>query len=133
MSESLIYWITRLDGIRNCIDGLTIPFTVLSVIGVIVWISFSLIKDYSNENSDDYKFANAILSKFVPLTILCIAIAICINIAYCFIPSTKEMIAINVIPQIATKGNCQKLQNISKDFLDVTAKWLEDLKTKNNK
>ena len=41
---------------------------------------------------------------------------------------TKEMIAIKVIPVVATPDNCEKVKNVSKDFLNVTAKWMEDLK-----
>ena len=47
-----------------------------------------------------------------------------------FTPTTKEMIAIKVIPQIASTENVDKIKGISKDMLDITAEWLKDMRKK---
>lgn len=40
------------------------------------------------------------------------------------------MIAIKVIPQIASVNNVEKIKDISKDMLDITADWLKDMRKK---
>ena len=52
------------------------------------------------------------------------------SLARTFTPTTKEMIAIKVIPQIASTENVEKIKDISKDMLDITADWLKDMRKK---
>ena len=52
------------------------------------------------------------------------------SFARMFTPTTKEMIAIKVIPQIASTENVDKIKGISKDMLDITAEWLKDMRKK---
>jgi hypothetical protein len=49
-----------------------------------------------------------------------------------FIPTTREMAAIKVVPALASPENCKKLKTISSDILDVAADWLKDIKGKKN-
>ena len=52
------------------------------------------------------------------------------SLARTFTPTTKEMIAIKVIPQITSVDNVEKIKDVSKDMLDVTAEWLKDMRKK---
>ena len=56
--------------------------------------------------------------------------AIVCSLARTFTPTTKEMIAIKVIPQMASVNNVEKIKDISKDMLDITAEWLKDMRKK---
>ena len=40
------------------------------------------------------------------------------------------MIAIKVIPQMASVNTVEKIKDISKDMLDITADWLKDMRKK---
>ena len=40
------------------------------------------------------------------------------------------MVAIKVIPQITSVDNVEKIKDVSKDMLDVTAEWLKDMRKK---
>lgn len=138
MTESTMYWITRLDNIYLFCNGLGILLTILAVVGTITLAIFKIVKEVNrefNRGDDldrDFKSAsNAIAALKFP-TISCIIGAVFMSFVIIFIPTTKEMAAIKVIPQFATQENCQKLQAISKDLLDITAKWLEDVKNSKN-
>ena len=134
MTESTLYWITRLDQIYSFCNGLGILLAILAVLGVITLTIFKIIKEVNrefNRGDDldrDFKTASSAISALKLPTISCIIGAVFMLFVTVFIPTTKEMTAIMVIPQFATQENCQKLQEMSKDLLDITAKWLEDVK-----
>ena len=134
MTESTMYWITRLDQIYLFFTGFGMLLTILAVIGIIVLAFFKIIKEVNrefNRGDDldlDFKTASSAISTLKVPIIRCIIGAVFMSFVTVFIPTTKEMTAIKVIPQFAMQENCQKLQTISKDLLDITAKWLEDVK-----
>lgn len=134
MTESTMYWITRLDQIYSFCIGLGTLLAILAVLGVITLTIFKIIKEVNrefNRGDDldrDFKTASSAISALKVPIISCIIGAVFMSFAMIFIPTTKEMTAIMVIPQFATQENCQKLQEMSKDLLDITAKWLEDVK-----
>lgn len=134
MTESTLYWITRLDQIYSFCNGLGTLLAILAVLGVITLTIFKIIKEVNrefNRGDDldrDFKTASSAISALKLPTIGCIIGAVFMSFVTVFIPTTKEMTAIKVIPQFATQENCQKLQAMSKDLLDITAKWLEDVK-----
>ena len=138
MTESTLYWITRLDQIYSFCNGLGILFTVLAVLGIITLTFFKIIKEVNrefNRGDDldrDFKTASSAISTLKVPIISCIIGAVFMSFVTVFIPTTKEMTAIKVIPQFATQENCQKLQAMSKDLFDITAKWLEDVKNAKN-
>ena len=134
MTETSMYWLTRLDQIHAFCNGFEFLFGVLSVIGLIVLIYFKVEKEqnrkYNNgENLDrDFVYASNIVKTLKIPTFSCLFATILISLFTVFLPTTKEMVSIKVIPQIATLENCNAFKNISKDLLDLTAKWLEDVK-----
>ena len=138
MTESTMYWITRLDQIYSFFNGFGILLTIFAVMGIIVLTIFKIVKEVNrefNRGDDldrDFKTASSTISALKFPTIGCIIGAVFMSFVTIFIPTTKEMTAIKVIPQFATQENCQKLQTISKDLLDITAKWLEDVKNAKN-
>ena len=132
MTESMIYWITRLDEIREFCLGLQNISTVFAVIGIFAALITTCLKAAAESEGCDVdvrttdnirKFA---LKVFIPA--FCIA-TLC-SLARTFTPTTKEMIAIKVIPQIASVDNVEKIKDISKDMLDITADWLKDMQNK---
>lgn len=129
-----MYWITRLDKIYSFCNGIGIIFAVFAILGIIVLTIFKIVKEVNrefNRGDDldrDFKKASNIISALKFPIIGCIIGTVFMSFVTIFIPTTKEMTAIKVIPQFATQENCQKLQTISKDLLDITAKWLEDVK-----
>ena len=132
MTESMIYWITRLDGIRGFCFGIqtfAVLFTILGIIAAIVATSISVAFE-EDGSDDDARIANGICKIACKVWIPAFCIAIACSLARTFTPTTKEMIAIKVIPQIASTENVEKIKDISKDMLDITADWLKDMRKK---
>ena len=132
MTESMIYWITRLDGIRGLCFGIqtfAVLFTILGIIAAIVATSISVASE-EDGSDDDARIANGICKIACKIWIPAFCIAIACSLARTFTPTTKEMIAIKVIPQMASTENVEKIKDISKDMLDITADWLKDMRKK---
>ena len=132
MTESMIYWITRLDGIHGFCFGIQTIAVISTVIGAIVALVAVCIKVSSEveEFDDGARVASGICKIACKVWIPAFCIAIMCSLARTFTPTTKEMIAIKVIPQIANVNNIERIKDISKDMLDITSDWLKDMRKK---
>lgn len=132
MTESMIYWITRLDGIHGFCFGIQTIAVISTVIGAIVALVAVCIKVSSEveEFDDGARVASGICKIACKVWIPAFCIAIMCSLARTFMPTTKEMIAIKVIPQIANVNSIEKIKDISKDMLDITSDWLKDMRKK---
>ena len=132
MTETMIYWITRLDGIRGFCCGIqtiAVLFAVLVISAAFVAVCISISAEEEGSD-DDARIASSICKIACKIWIPAFCIAIVCSLARTFTPTTKEMIAIKVIPQMASVDNVEKIKDISKDMLDVTAEWLKDMRKK---
>ena len=132
MTESMIYWITRLDGIRGLCFGIqtfAVLFAILGIIAAIVALCISVTAEEEGSD-DDARIASSICKFACKVWIPAFCIAMVCSLARTFTPTTKEMIAIKVIPQITSVDNVEKIKDVSKDMLDVTAEWLKDMRKK---
>lgn len=132
MTESMIYWITRLDRIHSFCLGFQTTAMFFIVIGIIAACASITIKTIAESagSSDDARLADNIYKIACKVLIPAFCIAMICSLARTFTPTTKEMIAIKVIPQIASVNNVEKIKDISKDMLDITADWLKDMRKK---
>lgn len=119
ITPSLIYWITRLDGfVETCTLLAAATFVAAILAGAFF---FSLVMDEEDKTNTQYI---CIKRLFISLVASCVIFWTSAG----FIPSTKEMAAIKVIPKIA---NSERIQNISNELCDLAVDWLKDLKKGN--
>ena len=134
MNETAMYWITRLDGIRSLLNGSGVLCGVVFFVGALFWaVSASIRNSNERYNRDDHvdsdwAQANAVANTAKPFAIWGLALSIALSVAHVFIPTTREMVAIKVVPAIASPEMCEKLKDVSRDFVDVAAEWLKDVK-----
>lgn len=117
ITEQQIYWLTRLDNILVALGLFAIGAAIVAAgIGLIGLM----------ELVNDGRCATLILRKSARL--FCAVIISVIVMA--FIPSTKEVAAIIVLPKIV---NNEKVQDAGNKLFDLAVEWLEDLKREKNK
>ena len=126
MTETMIYWITRLDGICNFCDVIQTIALVFTVIGMIILLAASILKHIS-ESEEDVKIANGLCKMSCKFWIPALCVALICSFVLIFTPTSREIVAIKVIPQIASTNNIEKIKGISKDLFDITANWLKDI------
>ena len=132
MTESMVYWITRLDGIRGFCFGIqtfAVLFAILGIIAAIVALCISVTAEEEGSD-DDARIANSICKFACKVWIPAFCIAMACSLARTFTPTPQELLAIKVIPQITNVDNVEKIKDVSKDMLDVTVDWLKDMRKK---
>lgn len=112
ITENEIYWITRMDYFHGLSLAVGIVLTVLSVLFLIG----AAIAWFEDDDKKSLLIGGAVF-------MFCLTLII----GSCFIPTTKEMCAIKVIPAIA---NNEEVQEIPNKIVELAGEWIEELKPK---
>ena len=119
ITPTMMYWITRLDGLRgflHCFDELTaILIIICLVISGVAGIICTMIISNSWESSDkivedpNYKLVRSVRNYAAKFTFcVFLPINILLSLAYALTPSTKEYCAIKVVPAIVNNAKVQE-------------------------
>ena len=126
ISESFIYWFTRLDHLHSFITSFYPLPIIFCVISFMVWICCSIgkicVKDDNDVELESIlaKIASCLKKTFVWAFI----IALSLSIVRTMLPTTKEMAAIYVIPKIANNEN---VQEVGSEIMTLAKEWLKEL------
>ena len=118
ITEAEMYWITRLDGIKESLLPLTIAPAVLGGVALVVWTIWAC------AHAADARTTPA----KPPLQIKCVclallAVATLAGITRTFLPTTKEYAAIKIIPAIA---NNETLQQDGSELYKLAVGWAKE-------
>ena len=94
ITESTIYWITRLDGIHDFLIGLCIITGILAVLSLITFFATFMVSEGEEEFHPAMKFE-------LRACFISIALLVVFSLVSVFIPTTKEMALIKVLPAIS--------------------------------
>lgn len=135
MTTTMMYWITRLDGIRDLLQGLDMFTSVLAICGLVVSCVTAIIcmsmcgESYSMSEiveDSDYKFVRNIRNYTAKVTFyVFVPINILFSTAYVLTPSMKEYCAIKVVPVIV---NNEKIQEFGDELYKLGVDWLKELR-----
>ena len=133
-----IYWITRLDGVRDFFAVIMFLLGAALLAGWVCGIIFTndfdnkRHKDYivTNEDSyqdrcaNDYRLGLKLLKSSVVGTI----IFVLMFLSFSLIPTTKEMVAVCVIPSIANNEIVKEVPENTASFInEQLKKWIKDV------
>lgn len=137
VTESFIYWFTRLDHLHDFSEGLSFLLSIVVLASGIAWlVSFivrcTLESDRSSDNRSvsmtDIAIAKTICSISKKAFLYLVAFLAILDLSRAFIPTTKEMAAIYVVPKIANNEN---LHDIGNEMVVLAKEWLKELHPKN--
>ena len=118
-----IYWITRLDSIcfgLNCL-GLFIFFFM------VIYLVLMMIKN-DDDDEPSIEIRKRIMRKFIKIISITSAIMFATN----FVPTTKQMVAIIVVPKMINNEKIQQIPENVADFLNTELKkWIHEAKKGN--
>lgn len=114
ITTTQMYWLTRLDAI----EAMGIVMTVLGMLvtGITTLIYACCVINTMEENIKHV--LRNILRVSIPTLVLGIAVGV-------FVPNTKEMAAIWVVPKLA---NSESLSDIADGVKTLAVEWLEELR-----
>lgn len=119
ISSMQIYWLSRLSFISNFFTFLTVVLTAAAIITTVTKIVF-----YVCDNEDDETVRMGRVWKWVLIAWL---VSI---LGAAFIPDSKDVAAIYVVPKIANSETVQELGDKTKT---LAIEWLEELRPKQKK
>ena len=96
ITESELYWILKLDDIRDLLTGCTIILGIISIVLIVM----TIVQGYAEALFDDSDWRRSLFARLAVYITL-----IVFSIALALLPSTKQMAAIKGIP--ANDGNRQ--------------------------
>lgn len=118
-----MYWLVKLDDMRHVIDSLTwLPVTWIVITAVVSFAAFMATID-ANESGRE-KVCRCI-KKAALICIPMLLMIVVIQLTTAFVPSTKQMAAIIVVPKIA---NSEKVQMAGNKLYDLAVEWMDELK-----
>ena len=110
ITESMVYWITRLDYFQE--GAITIGVVLMALYVIAMFIGGCIWSEDNNKRP----FCCIFPTFLIPLILL---------VGSMFIPNTKEMCAIKVIPKIV---NNEQAQELPEKIVNLANEWIEELR-----
>lgn len=124
-----IYWLTRMDYFQGAALSCSIFVGISAVIFGILW---GVSADQATWRNDSEKYKNIAARNRVRFIRLFVLLIIFVGMST-FIPSSKELAAIIIIPKITNSVSENKaLRELPTNVIDLANEWLIELKPKNN-
>ena len=114
ITPEMMYWLTRCDNICTASS----IFSVLFGIGAVVAVIFLFVE------GDSVKFFQKMIFVFF-LLLFFSSTAICV-----FVPTTREMAAIYVVPKIA---NSETVKDLGEGVVTLASEWIQELRPNKQK
>lgn len=108
-----MYWLVKLDDIVFLFAILVLMSIVWTLIHGVRWINWGIENKHNTPTTAPKMCAWGV------------AVAILVATVVTFIPTTKQMAAIMIVPRLA---NSERVQNIGNKVYDLAVEWMEELK-----
>lgn len=113
VTTTQMYWLTKLDALEGFSVVMTMLGLLVTAVATMLYAAFSW-----NTMEYERRMMRNILRVSVPV----LAIGIAVDV---FVPSTKEMAAILVVPRIV---NSESLTGMANGIKTLATEWLEELR-----
>lgn len=120
---SQMYWLTRMDIVNEVCS--CILLILIFLVPFFAFVGYMIADSFSSDSRCSYV---SWLKKYVILLWL-FALMISTSVII-FMPTTKEMAAILIVPKIA---NSEKVQTVGNKLYDLAVEWMDNLKPNNEK
>ena len=125
ITPTQMYWLVKLDDMRHVLSCIMwLPIVLAIVIGVMAFATFMMTIDGDRGTK---KEAVSDIARLAILFVSMLLIVVALQVAVAFVPSTKQMAAIIVVPKIA---NSEKVQTVGNQLYDLAVEWMNELKPK---
>lgn len=136
-----MYWLTRLDSIKELLShGLGpvfIFFTLLLAVATVLTFCFGTFtgnRSYEMFDSKSDEELKVVHARFRRVSWRCavfscvmLTMAVICSVLETFVPTTREMAAIIMVPAIASN---EKVQTVGNKIYDLAVEWLDELRPK---
>ena len=131
MTPSTIYWITRFDRFASVLEGIGSLCVILGLVALLgLVISFCIREANRKFGEDDCDFkGSSIMFKLAMKFLIGFGCVGAVSyLLLTFVPTTKELVAMQVVPRLVSQENVERMEGITTDMLDIASKWLKEVK-----
>ena len=131
MTPSTIYWITRFDRFASFLEGIGNLCVILGFVALIGLVFSFCIREANREFGEDDRDFKSSSSAFRLASKVLVGFGSVAAVSYLlltFVPTTKELVAMHVVPRLVSQENVKKMEGITTDMLDIASKWLKEVK-----
>ena len=119
ITSAQMYWITRLDGF-HLVAGLAIfPSMAFAAVFAVI----GLVKFCNDFDDEDGSMGARMMRRSMRVFAICVVAALLES----FLPTTREMAAIAIVPRIAAN---EQLKEAGNRLFELAAAWMEELAPK---
>ena len=123
ITPTQMYWLVKLDDLRHVLKCITwLPIVLAVVIGVMAFATFMMTFDAKSETR---KEATGDIASLMVWFVFMLLIVVALQVVAAFMPSTRQMAAIIVVPKIA---NSEQVQTVGNKLYDLAVEWMDELK-----
>lgn len=117
ITESELYWILKLDDIRDLLTGCTIILGIISIVLIVM----TIVQGYAEALFDDSDWRRSLFARLAVYITL-----IVFSIALALLPSTKQMAAIKGIPAIINSEAAKVIESDAKELYKLGVDTLKE-------
>lgn len=118
VTESMMYWVTRMDHIGNLLLGVGI-FMLAALVAIAAVSGCLAVDGFTEQNKH-------LWATLLPLGVGCALVALFLFSARAMVPTTKEYAAIKVIPLVANSEEAASAGKEAKEILGLASEWAKD-------
>lgn len=118
ITTTQMYWLTRLDALNNLFYFMLASPILLAIV---CFVCLPVLLEFDKDNP-----FNVFVRKALKIVIFISFIgSLCLS----FVPTTRDMAAIIIVPKIA---NSEKVQQAGNKLYDLVVEWMDELKPNKN-
>ncbi len=126
MSGWFLYWLLKLDSLRDFVESMAFVFVLIGALGTIALVLCRVIgKGIVDGGDETGEIAVKIGKRLWPFAYIVFPMGLVLQLTYTMAPSTKDAAIIYVVPKVA---NSEMVQEIPKKLLTLSNEWLEELR-----
>ncbi len=123
ITPTQMYWLVKLDDMRHALRSIAaLPISLVIVLVILMAIVFV---QHADEDSDTKAKVLNDLRRGVVWCLSMLLVVVALDVFRSFIPSTRQMAAIIVVPKIA---NSEKIQIAGNKLYEIAVEWMDELR-----
>lgn len=132
ITSELVYWVTRADAARDFLWAALVLGVVIAPVSVGVFFT-ACGESNSNYASEEYrKQSRRVACCFLRIAIASVWLFVLSGVGLVFVPTTRQLAAIYVVPVVASNENISKVGDAAGRLFTLATEWLDELRPERN-
>lgn len=128
ITPELVYWVTRADAARAFLWAAVVLGVAITVVSVGVYFTACEGSNSKYASEDCRKEYRRVSRCFLRIAIASVWLFVLSGVALVFVPTTRQLAAIYVVPVVASNENISKVGDAAGRLFTLATEWLDELR-----